>query len=403
MLYGLRACRSRVAAAGGTKGRGFLLAPTARLAQRRSEPLSYRPLTTRPAAPTTLDKAPAFAYGPPERAYPIRKKPDFVPAVQRWSALLPEDELVVGVYGVQSKEADDIGSSPLLPWIDNLTQHEDGPAIHDHARFTDSEGYLNHVITVYWTSPTRYDAWRSSAAGEEWWASPERLTEPGIWREIMRVPADRVETIYWVDYPRALCFAPGVAMYPTPYAGYYGAMEDRLYSSANDGLASNATMKSVVRTSEGARWRVRPPHNFAVIRSAHTWGLMDDEQLADYNRKLLPSLEKGMDFLTKNPESGCASLRWQVTTDSKGAEEAEKHATAHFLSLKHMENWSEGHRTHAAIFHAALSRYKHYGADNQLRTWHEVFVLPEDREQVFEYINCHEGTGILRYFDAEKL
>lgn len=363
-------------------------------------------LTSRRPPPPSLASPPASAYGPPQRIYPIRKKPGFVPAVQRWSALLPEDELVVGTFGVQSRDGGEINDSPLLQWAPSLIQHPHGPSMHDHARYEDTAGYTNHVVTAYWTSSKEYEAWTSDPAVQQWWASPARLGEPGTWREIIRVPVERLETIYWVDWPRALCFAPGVKLYPTPLAGYYGAMRDRLYASADDPLEPppGTTLERAGRDGAGSRWRVTPPLNLAIIRSAHTWGMMDDEQLADYKRKLLPSLEKGMDFLKRNPEaSGCASMRWQNTTDIHGTPETEKHGTGYFLSLKQMEDWSEGHRTHAAIFHAALSRYKHYGDSNQLRTWHEVFVLPDDREQVFEYTNCHDNTGILQYFSAQKL
>jgi aldoxime dehydratase len=64
------------------------------------------------------------------------------------------------------------------------------------------------------------------------------------------------------------------------------------------------------------------------------------------------------------------------THDEHGAEVPEDHALGHFLSLRHMERRAEGHATHAAIFGAAISRYRRCGASNQLRTWHEVFILP---------------------------
>ena len=37
-----------------------------------------------------------------------------------------------------------------------------------------------------------------------------------------------------------------------------------------------------------------------------------------------------------------------------------------------------------------------------LRTWHEVFVLPE-QGQIFEYVNCAPGTGLSGYFAGERL
>jgi hypothetical protein len=100
-----------------------------------------------------------------------------------------------------------------------------------------------------------------------------------------------------------------------------------------------------------------------------------------------------MDFLRESPEAtGCCSLRFQQTCNAGGAPELETHALGYFLSLEHMENWSEKHPSHGAIFRAAMARYRKYGKQNQLRTWHEVFVLPA-QNQIFEYVNCAPGTG----------
>ena len=67
-----------------------------------------------------------------------------------------------------------------------------------------------------------------------------------------------------------------------------------------------------------------------------------------------------------------------------------------------MENWAERHASHEAIFTAAIARYRKFGKANQLRTWHEVFVLPE-QGQIFEYVNCAPGTGLSGYFAGERL
>jgi aldoxime dehydratase len=36
-----------------------------------------------------------------------------------------------------------------------------------------------------------------------------------------------------------------------------------------------------------------------------------------------------------------------------------------------------------------------FGAKREVITWHEVFVLTGSNR--FEYINCHDSTGILPY------
>ncbi|BEJ15978.1 hypothetical protein CspHIS471_0505830 [Cutaneotrichosporon sp. HIS471] len=348
---------------------------------------------------------PRLAYRPQEAKIQPRKPEGFVPAVQRWSAVLP-DELVVATFGVQALDADHLegefmrwarialSPSPSSP---SSAPSADAPCIADHARYTDAARYTHHVVVAYWRNPESYARW--SASHEEWWNTAAERSE-GVYREVVHVPSERAETIYWLDYPGGLMRDARTELYPTPYCGYYGAMRDRLPAAAEDLLDAPKPDRHVKSDTHG-RWRVTLPHNVAVIRSAHTWQFMDEEQLADYGRKLKPPLEKGMDFLATTPESGCLSLRWLTVTNEDGVEKPEAHATAYFASLGDMEVWAERHRTHAAIFGAAVARYKHYGGRNQLRTWHEVFVLPEG--QTFEYINCHPETGLLPFFDGERV
>ncbi|KLT41848.1 hypothetical protein CC85DRAFT_302874 [Cutaneotrichosporon oleaginosum] len=343
---------------------------------------------------------PPSAYRPATARIQPRKPESFVPAVQRWSALLPPT-LVVGTFGVQARSL--VPDSPFLGWArDALAPSAaDAPCTSDHARHTDAAGYTHHVVVAYWRDPAAYARW--AAAHEGFWdaAAEAREEGEGVYREVLSVPADRAETIFWPDYPGGLMCDADTPLYPTPYCGYYGAMRDRLPAAGDDALAGPAldTGAGATRDTRGRR-RVRVPQNIAVIRSAHTWQFMDAEQRADYERRLRPPLDRGMAYLS-TPESGCLSLRWLTVTDERGAPRPEAHATAYFASLGHMEAWAEGHRTHAAIFGAAVARYKHYGASNQLRTWHEVFIIPEG--QVFEYINCHPQTGLLPYFDSERV
>ncbi|KAL1407290.1 hypothetical protein Q8F55_006711 [Vanrija albida] len=349
-----------------------------------------------PPTERVLPTAPEWAYGPTPRAVPLRKPPNFAPAVQRYSALLPDtcDELVIAQFGVQARDAASLSSSAFAAWAGHALTLPSAPSTSDHARFVDAQGYTHHVLTGYWLAG--FDAFR--AATEAWWAAPERLAagEPGVYREVVRVPPERFESIYWLDYPGGLSADAGVTLYPTPYCGYYGAMRDRLVV---DDVLEGAPVARGPGPARG-RWRVTPAHNTAVIRTAHTWSAMDAAQKADYDAKLAPPLARGMQFLEEHPDA-CLSLRWATSTDALGEPVQEKHATGYFASLGQMEHWSERHRTHAAIFSAAVGRYKFYGEKNQLRTWHEVAVLPGDREQLFEYVGCHAGTGLLPYFEAQ--
>ncbi|GAB6843681.1 phenylacetaldoxime dehydratase family protein [Methylorubrum rhodinum] len=314
----------------------------------------------------------------------------------------------VAFFGAQAGSAAALDAHPMRDWIRiHLTGHASGPTCFDHSRNRLADGQMEHVVCAYWVSEARFTAWSADTAAEGWWHRPERLVGPfGAWREVLRVPRDHQESIYWKDYPAGLMTSPDVAIFPTPYCGYYGAMRDRLPAAAIDALDAPDSAELVTRQERvgyGEHWSVRPPHNLALIRSASTWGRMDAEQRADFDLKLRVPLKTGMDYLAENPlPSGCASLRWQETTDPEGAPRPEAHAHAYFLSLRHMERWAEDHATHAAIFRAAIQRYRHYGPANQLRTWHEVYILPGDGQR-FEYLNCDPQTGLLRWFEAKRL
>ncbi len=342
-----------------------------------------------------------------QRVHPIRKPKDFVPAVQRWSVALPNrhDRYFVSFYGVQAVDAATVYASDFFPWIEAALKLPCAPVAHDHARYVDEQGLTNHIVAMYWIDPAAHDAWRNDKAVANWWNDAARLHEAcGYFRECMTVPLDRQETLYWQDYPAALSKAEEVGIYPTPWCGYYGAMRDRIPLAAVDAMetAETALTPAVKRDSKGARWRIRTPHNLAVIRSAVYWGKCDAEQHEDFMTKLRAPLEGGMNYLRENAgPTGCASLRYQQTCDSSGETLAESHAIGYFLSLSHLENWAERHPSHHAIFSAAIARYRKYGQANQLRTWHEVYVLPEQGQQ-FEYVNCSPETGVLGYFEGSR-
>lgn len=340
------------------------------------------------------------------RVHPVRKPEGFVPAVQRWSAVFPPEcsALQVGFFAVQGPSDTALAQSGFAEWSAAALQGPDAPLAFDRSRFVDEAGLVNSVLTAYWIDAARQMRWRARHDG--WWASDGRLGGVcGFWRELLAVPTERIETLYWNDYKPVLAHA--LPIEPTPYCGYFGAMRDRIPLAACDPLASSGSASlgdyRAEREGAGRRWRVIAPHNLAVIRSASFWGRCDPEQLDDYERRLRDPLAQGMDFLRNHPEeSGCCALRFQQTMDAEGVPVPETHAHGYFLNLGKMEQWSERHVSHKAIFGAAIARYQKYGPVNQLRTWHEVYVLPQ-HGQHFEYINCHAGTGLLSWFDAVAL
>lgn len=362
----------------------------------------------RPVA-RVLDAAPDEAVGPAERLVPLRKTPGFVPAVRRWSYRVPPDqaEIRVAYFGAVAPTEAALALHPLLDWVrDRVVGHPSGPTCVEHARFPSADG-VTHSICAYWIDEDRFRTWREDRAVEAWWQAPERLAgELGTWREILRIPRDRQESLYWLDFPKGLSTSPEIELYPTPYCGYYGSMRDRLMASCRDRLEADPAASLSRRSGRhgyGEHWSVEAPGNITLICGGSSWGFMGLEQHADYEGKLREPVTNGMAYLAENAlPSGCLSMRWQRSTDTEGTPEPDEHAHAYFFSLPHLENWSEHHGSHAAIFSAAIQRYRKYGSANQLRTWHEVFVLPAGG-QLFEYLNCHPDTGLLSWFDARLL
>ena len=66
-----------------------------------------------------------------------------------------------------------------------------------------------------------------------------------------------------------------------------------------------------------------------------------------------------------------------------------------WTSLAALERWAESHPTHLAIFGAAMNYLSKLGPAARLKLYHEVTVVRAD-EQMFEYLNCHPSTGMLR-------
>jgi aldoxime dehydratase len=103
-----------------------------------------------------------------------------------------------------------------------------------------------------------------------------------------------------------------------------------------------------------------------------------------------------MDFLCDDGLSvGCLANRYMRVMDSDGEITDKSFGMSLWTSLTALESWAESHPTHVAIFAAAMRHLSTLGPAAQLRLYHEVTVATVD-EQFFEYLNCHDSTGMLR-------
>jgi aldoxime dehydratase len=66
-----------------------------------------------------------------------------------------------------------------------------------------------------------------------------------------------------------------------------------------------------------------------------------------------------------------------------------------WASLSALEPGPSRTLPHVAIFAAAMKYLSALGPAARLRLYHEVTVARAD-EQFFEYLNCHDNTGMLR-------
>jgi hypothetical protein len=350
--------------------------------------------------PRGIDIAQAGASEPgcPARLYPLRRPEGHAPPIPRYSAVLPQqDKVAVLFMGVQSTDAAALREVSF----DGLKAGgEAAPVYVDYATFTDPQGYLNRVAALYWLKAADFSAWSKQPAIGEWRARIAGLSPIGLWWEPVAVAADYMETIAFKEYLRGFSGCP-VGFANTEGTGYWGAARDRIPAAAYD-LFDGA---DVVAEPDAAATKIpyrkiQPPKNMTVIRSGVTWEHCEGEQLKDYQERIRPALDAGMEYLRTNPrDTGCFALRQVGCVSPTGDELAEGYSLGAFVSLGHLESWAKDHPSHLAIYTRALAARKKYQEKLQLRTYNEIFIVDANNPP-FEYFNCHPRTGLLPYAGA---
>jgi aldoxime dehydratase len=136
--------------------------------------------------------------------------------------------------------------------------------------------------------------------------------------------------------------------------------------------------------------------NLCLIRSGQDWSDTAQEERQMYLGDVEPVLREGMDFLRDEGKAiGCFANRYVTVEDASGQATDKSYGMSWWKSLAALERWAESHPTHVAIFGAAMKYLSKLGPAAKLKLYHEVTVARAD-EQVFEYLNCHAQTGMLR-------
>lgn len=328
--------------------------------------------------------------GCPVRRFPLRIPENHKPPIARYSAAIADNEEIAVLFlGIQSQSREKI-SEALKDIPAGVGEH--APVYADHARFTDQQGYLNHIVALYWLDASSFEVWSKSERVLQWRAAAS--ARAGISWEPVVLHGERMETISFDEFRRGFSGCPAMPMKPTIHSGYWGAARDRIPAAAND-LFEPGSASAAEVAREGAHVRMQPPENMAVIRSGVSWRDCVGEQLADYRDHLRPKLDAGMEYLRRHPEeTGCISLRQVTAVDTAEEEQPEGYSLGFFSSLAALEKWAKDHPSHLAIYTRAMAARRKYQDKLQLRTYNEIFVIGKYNPP-FEYFGCHPNTGLL--------
>ncbi len=253
--------------------------------------------------------APTSETGCPVRTYPLRRPQGHTAPVPRYSAVLPQqDKVAVLFMGIQSTDAAalrEVAFDALLKATGDAA-----PVYADFASFTDPQNYLNRVAALYWLKAADFTAWSKLPEVAEWRARVAKLSSVGLWWEPVAVDAGYMETIAFKEFLRGFSGCP-VGFASTEGTGYWGAARDRIPASAHDLFEpADVAAEPEAGAAKIPYRKIQPPKNMTVIRSGVSWEHCEGEQLKDYEQRIRPALDAGMEYLRNNPrDTGCFALR----------------------------------------------------------------------------------------------
>ena len=336
---------------------------------------------------------------------PRRMPPNWQPPAPAWANSFAQQStpVVMAYFGTQLGSRDD---ERLGDRTCEFFDGADAPINLERSKFVDRAGCRTLISAAYWTNPASYERWKANSGFDAWWNDPARLSDgPGHFREILTVPPNRFETIFSSDTLVGVAKTGAPVIGPIREHNYWGSMRDRIQVSADDDLLSvhgDRLPKLGTKDTLSHRLRVMVPENLAVIRSGQDWTDCAGAELATYDDSVRPALLEGMNFLRDHAdETGCCDLRFAQEINRDGSPTKKTFGLGYFLTLGHLEKWAATHPTHLAIFSRFVTMVREHGEDLRLKLWHEVSVLPA-AGQLFEYINCHPGTGLLPYFPSKE-
>lgn len=342
-----------------------------------------------------------------ERTLPPKIPPNFVPPYPSYCARFPQStkDLVFAILGAQCTSEDQgVSAKTRLTTFIDAASVPVRPSFWEVASVKDTRGYFNVTVLAYWPAKAAYDEWASASGFESWWQSLDAETEPHGWfLEIFFPSIDRIETVFTdtIVPEGAGHMRDGISGLVREH-GYWGSMRDRFPISQTDELVGEKAAAPANSTSQDGQVPKRRVHvpgrqNLTVIRSGQDWSNTLPNERTLYINTMHPVLIKGMDFLRDNgKEVGCYSCRFMDIVDQEtlAADKDRTFGLAFFDELASLEGWAKSHPTHLDIFGRFFQYAKELENSMSLRLFHEVLVLKPE-QQMFEYVGCHVGTGMM--------
>ena len=300
------------------------------------------------------------------------------------------ERVVMAYFGVQA-QGEAAACEAALRDLGTAFAAASGPGHWDRARYTDEAGHATVICAAYWDDPVRFEAW-FAACGRDWTRVPR--VGVGTFTELLRPAVERYETLFSAPDRAEGIATLGDGMSDTVVEhAYWGGARDRIPASQTDPMAPRGELEI---ERDGPRVVVRGQENLCLIRSGQDWSDTAAEERHMFLHDVEPVLRAGMDFLRDGGlPIGCVANRYVVVESADGRPTEKSYGLSWWKSLAALERWAESHPTHLAIFGAAMQYLSRLGPAARLRLYHEVTVARAE-EQLFEYLNCHDRTGLLR-------
>jgi hypothetical protein len=339
-----------------------------------------------------------------ERKCPVSTPPNYEPPFPAYCARFPRkmEDLVMAVIGAQyTSSASDNGTglSTLKKFISDAPEAT-RPSFWEPASVIDKRGASNKAVLAYWPGIKEYKRWETASGFKTWWQSSDREGEGHGWfLEILFPTVDRFETVFSNNaHPEGAANMQEKISGEMEEHAYWGSVRDRLAAAQDDVLRGKDGDADGTENGTSSSSRVRVPgrKNLCVIRSGQDWSDTLPAERKLYLDTIHPVLIEGMNFLRdEGRDIGCYAMNLWDVVDTKGEANQERtFGLGYFDDLASLEYWSKSHQTHINIFGGFLMYAKKLNNVLSLRLFHEIYVAKED-QQFFEYVGCHEETGML--------